>query len=141
MSGMRFPGHATTAPQGVRPGPVSCFEVSGRAQIPDHALHPFRIGKALDGTALPTFFARHVPERHRIEHLHRLPLPIVIAFERAIRAFGNDEGGAYPERRLQMTANPPRAVRRLALHRGKSAPAQPVRLGLHDPDPAGVITT
>ena len=137
MSGMRFPGHGTTTPQGVRPGPVSYFEVAGRAKIPHHPLHPFRIGKALDSATLPTFFAQYVPERHRIEHLHRLPLPIVIAFERAIRAFGNDEGGASRERRLQMTANPPRVVRRLAQRRGKPARAHPVRLGLHDSDTRG----
>ena len=137
MSGMRFPGHPTTAPQGATPGPVSCVVVSGRAQIPDHALHPFRIGKALNGATLPAFFAQHVPERHRIEHLHRLPLPIVIAFERAIRAFGNDEGGAYRKRRFQMTTHPPRVARRLAQRRGLSQCA----FVSTTQTPAGVITT
>ena len=36
-----------------------------------------------------------------------------------------------------MTANPPRAVRRLAQRRGKPARAQPPGLGLHDPDTRG----
>ena len=67
---------------------------------PDHPLDPFRIRKALHGAALSAFFAQHTPERRRVEHIHRLPLPVVIAFERSIRALGNHERGSHRERRV-----------------------------------------